>query len=92
MEENAKGTMYADVLLVSKVIIVKLAEDLHNVRPAQEHAEMELASLIIHVSVSLAGSESCAIKTSHGLEHKDVFSTSGIAFIASWINATRFFI
>ncbi|CAD1468327.1 unnamed protein product, partial [Heterotrigona itama] len=63
--------MYADVPLVSRVIIVKLAEDLHNVRPAQEHAEMELASLIIHVSVSLVGSESCAIKTSHGLEHRD---------------------
>lgn len=44
MEENAKGIMYVDVLLVLKVIIVKLVDDLHNVQRAQEHAEMGLVN------------------------------------------------
>lgn len=78
MEENARGTICADVLLASKEIIVKLVEDLHNAQPAQEHVEMERANLIIRVFVSLVGLENCAIKTSHGLESKNIFFTGGI--------------
>lgn len=74
MEGNAKGTMSADVLMASKEIIVKLVEDLHNAQPAQEHAEMERVNLIIRVFVSLVGLENCAIRTSHGLESKNIFS------------------
>lgn len=83
MEENAKGIMYVDVLLVLKVIIVKLVDDLHNVQRAQEHAEMGLVNLIIHVFVNLVGLESCAIKISHGLEIRSNFP---LIFITNWIN------
>lgn len=85
MEENAKGIMYVDVLLVLKVIIVKLVDDLHNVQRAQEHAEMGLVNLIIHVFVNLVGLESCAIKISHGLEIRSNFSLM-VLFITNWIN------
>lgn len=73
MEVSVKGIMYADVLLVSKVIIVRLVDDLHNVQHVQEHAEMGLVNLIIHVFVNLVGLESYATKISHGLKTRNMF-------------------
>ena len=65
--------MSADVQLVSRATIAKLADDPRNVPLAQEHAGMELASPTIRVFAKLVGSGNCATKINPGLESRKVF-------------------
>lgn len=68
MEESARATISAVVPLESKVIIVKLADDLHSAQLVQNLAEMVHVSQTIHVIANQDGLENCAIRINHGLD------------------------